>query len=197
MAFPDMWQEVALVAVSISGGSEIQFAAITETIEINEGDYPGEGMPNLAGGRIWKQSPQEDGEITLELLPLELDTTSGVGLFQQWTGGTWDTSEPLAADSTWAVGVTRVRDKFRVSILWTNDTTATAAAGATASATDALRFYATDCRITSHQSSFSPEDGLKTSVTFKYPAMNKAGTTRIGIWQSGDQTALVTLGSYS
>ena len=31
---------------------------------------------NVAGGRIWKQSAQEDGEVTLEIYPIELDTAS-------------------------------------------------------------------------------------------------------------------------
>ena len=36
---------------------------MTETIDISEPDYPGESIPNIAGGRIWKQSPQEDGAL--------------------------------------------------------------------------------------------------------------------------------------
>ena len=196
MSFPDAWTEVALVAVSLKGGSEIQFAAITETIDIAEGDYPGESVMNLAGGRIWKESPKEDGEITLELYPVELDTTSGVGLFQQWVGGTFDTSEPLTTDTTEVAGIQRSRSQYRVSVLWTNDPAATTAAGATAASTDALRFYATSCRITSHKASYT--DGiLKVTVTLKFPALNKAGTANIGVWESGDQTALVTLGAYT
>ena len=196
MSFPEAWQETAMIAVSLKGGSEIQFAAITETIDISEGEYPGESMKNLAGGRIWKQSSKEDGEITLEMYPVELDTTSGVGLFQQWIGGTQDTSEPLGTDLTEVAGVQRIRSSYRVAILWTNDTAAATAAGATAATTDALRFYATDCRITSHKAAYT--DGiLKVTVTFKFPALNKAGTTNIGAWESGDQTALVTLGAYS
>jgi len=196
MAFPDAWEEVALVSISKISGSDIEFAAITETIDVSEGDYPGESIPNMAGGRLWKQSPKEDGEITLEIYPIELDTTSGVGLAQQWIGGTADTSEPLISDTTWAAGVERTRDKFRVAILWTNDTTATTGFGATASSTDAQRFYATDCRITSHKAAYT--DGiLKVTVTFKFPAYNKAGSTSIGVWESGDNTAMASLGSYS
>ena len=196
MAFPDAWEEVALVSISPINGSDVEFAAITETIDISEPDYPGESMMSVAGGRIWKQSAQEDGEITLEIYPVELDATTGVGLFQQFAGGTQDASEPLATDVAWPAGVARTRDKFRVAILWTNDVTATTGFGATAASTDGLRFYATDCRITSHKAAYT--DGiLKTTVVFKFPAMNKAGTTRTHAWQSGDNTAIVTLGSYT
>ena len=75
MAFPEAWEEVALVSIEISGGNEIQFSTTTETIDISEPDYPGESINNTAGGRIWKQSPQEDGEDNLEIYPIELDTT--------------------------------------------------------------------------------------------------------------------------
>ena len=196
MVFPDAHQEVALVAISLAGGSDIQFAAITDTIDINQGDYPGEGIPTMAGGRIWKQSPQEDGEVTLEIYPIELDTTSGVGLFQQYNGGTIDTAEPLATDNTFPPGVSRIRDRFRIAILWTNDPAATTAEGSTAANTESLRYFATDCRITSHNADYT-DDILKITVTFKFPALNKAGTVKNSNWQSGDDTALVALGSYT
>src|SRR3990167_829871 len=204
---PDMWDEVVLVSIYRQGDAttgEVNYAAINTGWEINEGDYPWESIPNSAGGRIGHQSPQEDGEITLELYPVGLGGTSGVGLFQQWhqVSGTppaaYDTSEPMASDSSWIAGQNRVRDSFRVSILWTNDPASVAtAAGATAASTDGLRFYATDCRIKSHKTSWSPSDGEKVNVTFKYPSWNKEGTARIGLWEGGLATALGALGAYS
>lgn len=199
MAFPDAWEEVALVSVTKFAASPVavQCAAITETIDISEPDYPGESIPNLAGGRVWKQSPQEDGELTLEIYPLELATgTNNVGLFQQFVGGTYDASEPLITDTSWAAGINRERDRFRVTVLWTNDTTPpTTAEAATAASTDSLRFSAMSCRIISHKTSFT--DGVvKTTVTFKFPAMNKAGDTMMFRWESGDQTALGAIAAY-
>jgi len=207
MAFPPTWDEVALVSVHRKGDTttgELNFATITETIEINEGDYPWESIPNAAGGRIGHQMPQEDGEITLEIYPLEMATNvANAGLFQQWHGvsgappAAYDTLEPLASDTSWLAGQNRVRDLFRVSILWTNDPASVAnAAAATAITTDSLRFYATDCRIVSHKTSWT-DKMVKTTVTFKYPAFSKDGATRIGVWESADQTALVALGAYS
>lgn len=185
--FPETWTEVCLVTIQLKGGTARQFAAITETVDIGEPDYPGEAIPTLAGGRIWKQSPQEDGEITFELYPIELDTAANdKGLFQQFAGGTWDTAEPLATDIAWPVGINRDRDRFIVAIMWTDDTAQTSAMAVT-SATDstALRFYAKECRMTSHKASFT--DGiLKITATFKFPAMNKAGTVRSYAWESTD-----------
>jgi hypothetical protein len=132
------------------------------------------------------------------LYPIELDSTSGVGLFQQWVqvadGGVYDTSEPLATDLTWTAG-NRYRDRFRVTVLWTNDLDHTAANAATSAATDSLRFSAMGCRITSHKVSFT--DGIvKATVTFKWPAFSKDGTVRMSRWDSGDATALVAIAAY-
>jgi hypothetical protein len=195
MAMPESWNEVAKVAITKAGGSNYQYDAITETIDISEPDYPFETVASIAGGRIGKQSPQEDGEITLELYPTSLSIADNGGLFQLFTGST-DASQPLTTVVAFSAGVSRARDRFRVAILWTNDTTCTDAAGATAGATDSLRFYANECRMISHKAEYT--DGiLKVTATFKFPAMNQAGTARNYAWESGAQTALVTLGAYS
>lgn len=187
--FPQAWEEVAKVAIMKLAGTPYLFESITETIDISEPDYPGESIPNLAGGRVWKQSPQEDGEITLEIYPVQLDTTASVGFFQEFNGGTWDTSQPLETDTSWIAGIDRTRDRFMVVIMWTDDETITSAAlvldssSSTATTKVALRFYAKECRIISHKSAYT--DGiLKTTVTFKFPAMNQSGTTKTFGWAS-------------
>ncbi len=75
--FPQAWMETALVTIQKKGQSAQQFATITETIDIGEGDNPGESINSCSGGRIWKQSPKEDGEITLELYPINLNFMAG------------------------------------------------------------------------------------------------------------------------
>ncbi|MEK0337252.1 MAG: hypothetical protein QQN41_07455 [Nitrosopumilus sp.] len=200
IAFPDAWEELALVSVTKFAASPVavQCAAITETIDISEPDYPGESIPTLAGGRVWKQSPQEDGEITLEIYPIQLATTANnVGLFEQFVGGTFTSTESRSTDTSWPVGIQRARDRYRVTILWTNDTTPPATAEAqVASGKEALRFSAMLCRIISHKTEFT--DGVvKTTVTFKFPAMNKAGDVLAFRWDSCDATAvLAALSSY-
>lgn len=195
MAFPDAWEETALVSVTQFAASPIavQCAAMTESIDISEPDYPGESIPNLAGGRAWKQSPQEDGEITLEIYPIEVDTgANDTGLFSQFVGGTFGTGAGSnETDTSWTAGVDRTRDRYRVTILWTNDTTPpTTAEAQVASGSEALRFSAMGCRIISHKSSFT--DGiLKTTVTFKFPAMNYAGDTMMFRWDSTDNSAVL------
>lgn len=192
MAFPDAWTEFALITIENQGGTETEWMASTETIDINEGEYPWESIPNLAGGRISKQSPQEDGEVTIEMYSVQIALEDNGGLEQSWVGGTIDASEPLVSDISEAAGVDRQRTRFRLSFLWTNDPAVTSASGTTAGSTDAERFVASNCRITSFKTVFT-EGIKKTTVTFKYPPMTKAGTIRNFSWESGDDTALVSV----
>ncbi len=192
--FPQGWEEVAHVVVLKLGGTSYLYGAITETIDISEPDYPGESVMNIAGGRVWKQSPQEDGEITVELYPIEVDPTNSAGFFNEFSGGTASSSEPQETDTSWVAGVDRSRDRFMVAIMWTDDVTLNTAAlvlnhsSLTTVDKVGLRFYAKECRMTSHKSEFT--DGiLKTTVTLKFPAMNKTGTTKTHGWGSTNDIA--------
>jgi len=210
--FPQAWEEVALVTILAKGGTAYEFQAITETIDLPQGDYPGESVPTMAGGRIWKQSPEEDGEITLELYPVKGDVADNTGLFQQFAGtdddaGGYDDSQPIATMTTYipsAFTARRQRTKFLVAVMWTDDPLQDTALGGDNPGTTAkvaLRFYAKECRMVSHKNSFT--DGvLKTTVTFKFPAMNKAGTTKSWAWESSNDmlysgTAELPLLSYA
>lgn len=187
--FPSAWEETAIVTIQKKGATAYHYMAITESVNIDEGEYGGEGITNLAGGRIWKQSPHADGTITLELYPIDIDSAASTGFAQEWVGGTMDTAQPLASDIAWAkAGVfnttERQRDRFIVAIMWTDDAAQTSAMSATTTADAvALRFYAKECRVISFNSDFT--DGiLKTTVTFKYPQMSKAGTAKSSAWES-------------
>ena len=195
-AFPKSWQETAFVSIMAKGGTAYEFMAITESIDLPQGDYPGESINTVVGGRIWKQSPEEDGEITLELYPTSVGVGDNKGMFAYFGGtdddaGGYDDGEPLSTMTTYiasAFTARRQRTRFLVAILWTNDPLQSSAItqGATGtSAKVALRFYVKEARIVSHKTSFT--DGIvKTTVTFKYPAMNKAGTTKSWAWESSN-----------
>lgn len=209
---PQGWEETALVTIERFPGTAndiLQGHTITETVDISEPDYPGEGIPNLAGGRIWKQSPQEDGEITLEIYPvstiLDTDLTPDLygGLFQFWTTGqTIDITSPtrpVVTDTAYVAGVDYSREKFRVCVMWTDDTGVSSASAATVTSDKVgLRFACLGARMISHKAGFT--DGiLKVTATFKFPAMNKLGTIKMSRWDStddGDTTPMTALGTY-
>ena len=194
MAFPDSWGKYMLVGITKKGGSEIQFGAVIDptSVEINPGDVPGESAVNAAGGRIWKQDVEEDGEVTFDIIgAVEIDSVSSAGgLFQAFIGGTWDTTEPLESDHAWTSGDNRVRDKFMVCVLQTNDTAAATGGGVTAAATDSKRFWVKAARLVSHKENVGEN---KVSVTFKFPPYTKDGLAKTYAYQSGDTTALAAL----
>src|SRR3990167_1149727 len=147
--FPGTWSEHAIISILKAGGTVYEYGAIVETIDISEPTYPWESIPNIAGGRLEKQGPQEDGEVTIEFYPTSELVADNAGLAQEFVGGTVDSSEPVITDTSWVAGTGKRRDTFLVAVVWTDDGAMAAATAATA-ATDktATRFYAKLCRIT-------------------------------------------------
>jgi len=183
------WSETALVTITKIGGSDVEFAALTETIDIDLGDKDVDQVVNVGGGRFVKKTPQDITTVTFEGYPVDIDSTAGTGVSQMFEGGTWDTTEPLQALAS------RGRDLFRLTILWTDDTAVTSATGATAVATNSYRIIFAQAWMSSMKPSFT--DGvLKFTFSFKCPAFNPKGIANINE-QSADATALVILNSYS
>jgi len=190
MAFPDAWRETCLISIAAKGGSDVEFASATETVDIDTGDKDFDVIANLAGGRIEKWTPEAETVITFEGYFLSLDTASNKGIQQLFhtTRANWDTTQPLEVSGS------RERDLFRVVILWTNDPTATSAAGSTGAA-DSLRLIIENARLISAKTAFT--DGiLKTTFKFKVVPFQKDGTSNIR-WQSAEGTALAALGAYT
>ncbi len=204
---PESWNNFFLLSLQRRGASaqtEVQFAAIVDPTTLTiSGERPAESVVNAAGGRIWKEDPDGDVEISFDVIPVELSAATGIGLFQEYMeiSGVTDpnaylASEPLATDTSWPASVIRRRDRFRLAILWTNDAAASTAAGSTAASTGSLRFFATNCIFVNFEPNM--RDGqLKATATFKCKPFIKAGTAKNFGWQSGDATALVALTAYT
>ena len=65
---PDAWMEVALIGIIQSGGSEVQYAALTEDITAMDwGEKDVEGRALISGGRRTVWIPQTDESITLKV----------------------------------------------------------------------------------------------------------------------------------
>lgn len=186
------WSETALVTIAkyaTTGGTDVQFAALTETIDIDIGDKDIDQIASVAGGRLIKKIPQDITTITFEGYPTDIDSAGGTGVSQMFHGGTWDTTEPMAVTSSLG------RDKFRIAVLWTDDTTATGATGTTAATTNSYRIIFAHAYMVSCKPSFT--DGvLKFTFSFKCPAFNPNGIALIKE-DSGDATALTALTSYN
>ncbi len=193
----DTWSETALLAISAQGGTDVKFAAITETIDIDIGNKDFDVINILSGGRLVKFTPQEPTTITLEAYPVEGATTgfttatTGSGFFDLMN--TYDTEQPLKIVSD------RNRNKMRICILWSDKSTETdATAQLVAPTNTGLRVVASDGYFTSVKPSFT--DGiLKFTVTYKVPAFDKDGTANVMIESIGGTATktMTQLASYT
>ena len=171
---PDQWQEVCLIGVIPEGDAEIAFGGITSEISaLDWGDKEIEGIANVSGGRLVKQTPQADEMITLKLHPItaQVDaetTATGIAqLFHPQT--TADSTQPIVVDNT------RNRKKFGLILLWAETLPATAGALPAASKT-AYRIQVVNAYMTSYKMNYD-DKVLTADVTFKWTPFVKAGTS--------------------
>lgn len=182
-AVDDAWMEVCLIGISKVAGSDIQFAALTETVDFDIGEKDIEGIPLVNGGRVTSFKPEGDSSITFEAYPLQAGTDTGT------TGkGFFDLMHTV--DSTVPIRITNDhnRDKYRVLVLWTNDPTPTTAQSITTNTYSALRIGMADGYFTSVKPSFT-EGTLKFTVTFKVAAFDKAAAGNIMMESCAGTTA--------
>ena len=169
----DAWMEECLIAISKVGGSDLKFHALTETVDFDIGDKDTEGVPLVNGGRVTKWTPEADSSITFEAYTLEAGTDTGsVGKGFHDLMHSVDPSVPIRVINS------RNRDKYRVLVLWTNDSTATTAQSTTATNASAYRIGMADGYFTSVKVSFT--DGIvKLTATFKVTAFDKSGAGNV------------------
>lgn len=185
------YSEICLIGITPKGSSELQFASYVEldSIDPAEGDKDISTANMANGGRVVKKTPQADSEVTLKLYEIEIGTSASLA---QHYHGTTDSTAPLTSTNT------HIRGLFRTAFLWTDDTTAATAGGATASGSYARRLSFKDLRMTSYKESI--EDGtLVITVTLKGPAFNQAASglvTRDSV-KSTDGVGLSALASYT
>ena len=181
MAKVDSWSEIGLVSITAQSGTAVEFKTLTETVDINIGDKEFDAIPLISGGRCVKFNPQEPTEITLEAYPVEAGTDSGAvgkGFFDLLN--TADATQPVS------VSVDHTRTKYRMTLLWTDASVATAETTVSGAAA-ALRIVAADGYFTSAKPSFT--DGiLKWTVKYKVPAFDKSAVANVKI-ESTDGTA--------
>jgi hypothetical protein len=169
---PDTWTYLK-VAISKANGTDIEFGARIEDVDINEGDRPAKSIPSTDGSCLLLDEPQEMGEITLRnLKPIHIDPSTGAGgLAQAYIGGTWDTTDPYQTP----IASTLYRDDFRCAVLMTDDTANTSAAGAVTATKAGYRFHAVHCRITSLSCSGGAGKPFTETVTLKFSPISIDG----------------------
>ena len=192
MAKVDSWSEIGLVSITTQSGSAVEFKTLTETVDIDIGDKDFDTIATLAGGRVVKFTPEEPVEITLEAYPVEAGTDTGaVGK------GFFDLLHTQDATQGVSISVDHTRSKYRMSLLWTDASVATAETALTVSGVDSgLRIMCSDGFFTSAKPSFT--DGiLKWTVKYKVPAFDKSAAANVKIESTDGTAALAAPAAYS
>jgi len=191
---PESWSEQCKISICREGialTNEVQFQALTETVDIDIGDKDFEAIATTSGGRIIKYTPQEVTSITLEAYPLEAGTvggTTGTGFFDL-VNTYEDETQPLS------ISVDHNRTRYRMTVLWTNDTANTGAQKEVLPDYLGLRVAACGFFI-SAKPSFT--DGvLKFSVVMKCPPFTKSGSANVNIGSCDATVTLQDLGKFS
>lgn len=182
-AVDDAWMETCLVSISKISGTEMQAAALTETVDFDIGEKDIEGKPLVNGGRVTVWKPEGDSSITLEAYPLEAGTDTG-----STVKGFYDLMHTVDAAVPIRIINDRNRDKYRVLVLWTNDPTPTTAQSVTSNTYSALRIGMAEGHFTSVKPSFTDGE-LKWTVKYKCAAFDKAATGNVMIESCAGTTA--------
>jgi len=194
MATNFAWCETAYVTLSFQSGTDIEFRAITETIDIDGIEKDFESIATIGGGRIVKFTPSPDITVTLEAYPLEVGTASGdtgKGFFDFMNSSSIGGSQPLEIEFS------RTRKPVRLAILFTEDTSVTKATDATNAGYKATRFVFVDGYVTSVKPSYT-DKVLKYTITVKFPPFDSSGNANFKVESDdGTGTGLSALSAYT
>ena len=183
----DTWKEIAYVSITKQNASPYtyHFCALSESIDIDEGERGIETVKTLCGGRIVRSLPQEDTTITMKLYPQQAGVVPG-GTTDSAARGIHDLFYESVSTSSATTGEIVVnnassgsRNKYRIAVLWTDlaiaDGDATGEVDSPANA--GLRWVGRNGYITKIAQTFSSDGQLAYDVTFVVPARQANGTT--------------------
>jgi len=197
MARPESWSEIAYVTITELNGVDRDFCAMTETIDIDEGERPIETTHTMCGGKIVRTLPQEDTTVTMTVYPVQAGTVTGS------TGyGFYDLFYDSVTTATGSVSVDNsrgTRKRYRIAVLWTDDNTSNSGVRAVSSPTYAAkRWTGRNGYITKITPSFEAGAGqLSYDVTFMIPARQADGSTANIQIESVDGVGSATMAALS
>jgi len=198
---PETWSEKALVAVDIEGGNTILFNTITESVDLDLGEKGFDSIATVGGGRLVKFNPEEDSSCTLEMYPIaagnlwSTDGSEGIGFYDllQPKDSTYDGSTTVIQEITNSL----TRNRCRLTILWTNDTSITDPTSAISSAYAVLRVSM--CGYFTKVTPSFTDKVLKVTANFKAPAFKKDGSSNIQVMSTDDASVsnITQLGAFT
>jgi len=190
MTYDTFGEGSTYLSITKKGGSDIDFKAIIETIDVPDGEKGFETFKTIAGGRLKKFNPQEDIEITLEGYAIEVGSTSTTGNGFYDLMHTQDTSQPLS------ISTDHTHDEYQLVILATDNTSQADATSATSSGDNAMRWVFKNGHFTKVNASFT--DGVwKFSITYKVPPFDKSNSSNVTYESTDGSDVLSAVSAYS
>ena len=151
------WWNTAYVSIQGLLGTEYQLRTKTTSLNITGGNPDIEGLDTF-GGKITRLTTKEDIEISFDGIP-----TSHADFDWIMAGQTASTT----FSATGATITTSVSTKYRVTLLWTDQTCTSAAIQAITASNEAYRKSYADCYWNGLETSMDAGDILKATLTFK------------------------------
>lgn len=194
----NVWGETLLISLAAQSGTDATMEDIVtyDSVDIDGLEKDFEQIVTAAGGRLESLTPQGPVTVTFEAYPLEVGSgdvsaaTAIVGFFDVFTG-TEDTTGPKRLTNS------RARDRYRLTITVTSDTSLTNAASQLIDGQSALRLAFADGFITRVKPMWTDGGNLKFEVTFKCNPFDSTGTSNF-LFESVAGTGTITaLASYT
>jgi hypothetical protein len=152
------WYNEAYVSVQALDGTEYQLRTKTTTFSQTGGNPDIEGI-DTHGGKITRVTTPEDIEISFEGVP-----TSHADFDWIYAGQTASTAFGASGS---VITTSTDATKYRVTLLWTDQTVTSAALQAITSSYEAYKKSWADCYCTGLETSMDAGDVLKATLTFK------------------------------
>ncbi len=156
-----IWTKQPYISISRVDGSEMQFRARTQNINVSGGGFDIEGIETF-GGKVTRVGSEDDIEITADIFPVSAESTDFDALYHGHTGS----SATITSSS---------HVKHRICILWTNESGVTSGAQSISSGSDALRYIYAEGYITNIEQSQDAGEELKGTITFKTTTEDEDG----------------------
>jgi len=189
MAYDTFSDGSTYLSITKKDGSDMDFKAMIETVDISGGAKDFDQIATIAGGRLKKFNPQEPTEITLEGYAVELGSTSTTGNGFYDLMHSQDTTQPLS------ISTDLTRYEYQLVVLATDNASQTNATSATSEGDAAIRYTFQNGHFTNVNASFT--DGVwKFTITYKVTPFNKSGTSNI-TYESTDGSTGKTLSEVS
>jgi hypothetical protein len=160
MAFSQKaWYDDCYISVCALAGSEVQLCSKTTSLSVSGGNFDIEGI-NTFCGKVTRVGSKEDIEISFDGIPVSNQD------FDWIFHGASNTATSITTSST---------VKYRVSMLWTNQTGVTAATQAITGSNEAYRRIYADAYCTGVEYNMDAGENLKATLTFKLPTEDSDG----------------------